>query len=326
MSAGPPAPDRTVPRLKLPPEAGVALVLAIALVYFSVRFPDFRSEANARLLVKQAAELAIVSTGMTVVIATGGIDISVGSVMAFCAMTLGWLSVGLHVPLPIACLGSIVLGTLCGAVNGILISWARLPPIIVTLATYAAAAAAASSFNNGHSISGFPAAFNEAIDGTNLVRLPVLFWIAVVVLACGVVVLKTTAFGRELLALGGNRTAARLSGMPTVRTETLAYVISGGLAGLAAVVNVARQATATQGTGQFMELTSITAVVLGGTVIAGGQATILGTALGVLTIGAIQSGVRLSGQEDQLAWFLVGGALLLAVEAQKWRSPAVTAS
>jgi ribose/xylose/arabinose/galactoside ABC-type transport system permease subunit len=86
-------------------------------------------------------------------------------------------------------------------------------------------------------------------------------------------------------------------------------------------VNVAKQATATQGTGQFMELTAITAVVLGGTVITGGKATVVGTALGVLTIGAIQSGVRLFGQEDQLAWFLVGAALLIAVEAQKWRAP-----
>jgi ribose/xylose/arabinose/galactoside ABC-type transport system permease subunit len=109
--------------------------------------------------------------------------------------------------------------------------------------------------------------------------------------------------------------------MPTIRTETLVYTISGALAGLAAVVNVAKQATATQGTGQFMELTAITAVVLGGTVITGGKATVVGTALGVLTIGAIQSGVRLFGQEDQLAWFLVGAALLIAVEAQKWRAP-----
>jgi ribose/xylose/arabinose/galactoside ABC-type transport system permease subunit len=141
-----------------------------------------------------------------------------------------------------------------------------------------------------------------------------------IVLAVCAVVLKFTTFGRELLALGGNRTAAHLSGMPTVRTEAAVFILCGALAGLAAVVNVAKQATAAQGTGQFMELTSITAVVLGGTVITGGQATLFGTALGVLTIGAIQSGVRLFGQEDQLGWFLVGVALLLAVEAQKWRS------
>jgi ribose/xylose/arabinose/galactoside ABC-type transport system permease subunit len=321
MSAAPGVRDKTAQRIQMPAEAGVAIVLAAVLIYFSVRLPDFRSEANLRLLVKQAAELAIISTGMTLVIATGGIDISVGSVMAFCAMTLGWLTVEKHIPLALACLGAIALGGLCGGLNGVLISRAKLPPIIVTLAMFAAASAAASMFNNGHSISGLPTEFNEAFDRRNILHLPVLFWIAAVTLGVGAIVLKFTTFGRELLALGGNRTAAHLSGMPTVRTETLVYLASGALAGLAAVVNVAKQATATQGTGQFMELTAITAVVLGGTVITGGKATLLGTALGVFTIGAIQSGVRLFGQEDQLAWFLVGAALLIAVEAQKWRAP-----
>lgn len=320
MSAVTALTDQPKRRLRFPPEAGVAIVLTVVVLYFSARLPDFRSEANLRLLVKQAAELAIVSTGMTLVIATGGIDISVGSVMAFCAMTLGWLSVEKHVPLPLACLGAVALGSLCGWINGTLITRAKLPPIIVTLAMFAAASAAASMFNNGHSISGLPPAFNDAFDRRNILHLPVLFWIGLVSLSVGAVVLKFTTFGRELLALGGNRVATYLSGRPTLRTESLVYVLSGALAGLAAVVNVAKQATATQGTGQFMELTAITAVVLGGTVITGGQATILGTALGVLTIGAIQSGVRLFGQEDQLAWFLVGIALLLAVEAQKWRS------
>jgi ribose/xylose/arabinose/galactoside ABC-type transport system permease subunit len=319
MSAAPTRAGVTGPRVQLPPEAGVALVLAVVLVYFSVRMPDFRSEANLRLLAKQAAELAIVSAGMTLVIATGGIDISVGSVMAFCAMVVGWLAVVCHVPLPAACLGAIAVGALCGALNGVLIARAKLPSIIVTLAMYAAASAAASMFNNGNSISGLPPGFTEMFDRSNIVHLPVLFWLSIATLAAAAVVLKFTTFGRALLALGGNRTAAHLSGVSTVRTETAVYVISGALAGLAAVVNVAKQATATQGTGQFMELTAITAVVLGGTVITGGQATLVGTALGVLTIGAIQSGVRLFGQEDQLAWFLVGVALLLAVEAQKWR-------
>ena len=312
--------DESTRRFKLPSEAGVAIVLVVVLLYFSITLPDFRSEANLRLLVKQAAELAIVSAGMTLVIATGGIDISVGSVMAFCAMTLGWLAVERGLPLPIACLAAIALGAACGALNGTLIARAKLPPIIVTLAMYAAGSAAASMFNNGHSISGLPASFNEAFDRRNLLHLPVLFWLGLVTLALGAITLKFTGFGRRLLALGGNRTAAHLSGLPVVRTEIMVYVISGALAGVAAVVNVAKQATATQGTGQFMELTSITAVVLGGTVITGGRASLLGTALGVLTIGAIQSGVRLAGHEDQLAWFLVGVALLMAVEAQKWRS------
>lgn len=307
-------------RRAAPAELGVALVVAVVVVFFALRLPDFRSVANIRLLMKQSAELAIISTGMTLVIATGGIDISVGSVMALCAMTMGWLAVDMHLPLPAACLGAILLGAACGTLNGALIARLKLPPIIVTLAMYAAAAAAASMFHSGHSISGLPPALNDTFDRTNLLGQPILFWIGIATLTAGGVLLTRTGFGRQLLALGGNRVTARLSGLPTTLTETLVYAVSGGLAGFAAVINVAKESTATPDTGQFMELTAITAVVLGGTVITGGQATLLGTALGVFAIGAIKSGVRLFGQEDQLAWFIVGASLLLAVEAQKWRA------
>jgi ribose/xylose/arabinose/galactoside ABC-type transport system permease subunit len=219
-----------------------------------------------------------------------------------------------------ACIGAVAVGALCGLGNGLLIARAKLPPIIVTLATFAAARAAASLVNNGGSISDLPLSLNDTFDRTNIAGLPLLFWIGLLALVLGGILLRRTTFGRELLALGGNRTAARLAGMPTVRTETLVYVLSGALAGFAAVLNTAYKATATPDAGQYLELTAITAVVLGGTVVAGGQATMVGTGLGVVTIGALISGVRLSGQEDQVAWFLVGAALLLAVEVQKWRT------
>ena len=298
----------------------MTFVLCLVFAYFSLRLPDFRSGENLRLLSKQAAQLAVVSTGMTLVIATGGIDISVGSLVAFCSMVLGWLTARAGWNVWLACGGAVVVGALCGLGNGLLIARFKLPPIIVTLATFAVARAAATLFNNGGSISDIPRTLNETFDRTNILGLPLLFWIGVLALLAGGIVLRRTAFGRELLALGGNRTAAHLSGMPTQRTETLVYVLSGTLAGVVAVLNTAYKSTATPDAGQYLELTAITAVVLGGTVITGGQATLVGTGLGVLTIGALISGVRLSNLEDQVAWFLIGGALLLAVEVQKWRS------
>lgn len=297
----------------------MAFVLSAVLLYFAWRVPEFRSEDNFRLIAKQSAQLAVVATGMTLVIATGGIDISVGSLVGFCSMTLGWLAASRGWPIELACLGAVVTGGLCGLGNGLLITRAKLPPIIVTLATFAAARAGASLFNEGGSISDLPRSLNETFDRTNLVELPLLFWVGVLTLAAGGVLLRRTTFGRELLALGGNRTAALLSGMPVARTETLVYALSGALAGFAAVLNTAYKATATPDAGQFLELNAITAVVLGGTVITGGQATVVGTGLGVVTIAALLSGVRLSGWQDQVAWFLVGAALLLAVEVQKWR-------
>ena len=306
-------------RRSLPAEIGVAAVCLVVFVYFSSQSPAFRSPENMRLLAKQAAQLALVSTGMTLVISTGGIDISVGSLVALCSMTLGALCVRSGWPLFPACVAAVGVGALCGLCNGLLIARAKLPPIIVTLATLAAARAGAALFNAGSSISPIPLALNDVFDKTQIAGLPLLFWIGGLSLLAGHCILRATTFGRELLALGGNRMAARLSGMPIVRAETLVYVLSGALAGLAAVINTALKATATPDAGKYLELNAITAVVLGGTAIAGGQATMAGTALGVITIGALLSGVRLLRFEDQVAWFLVGGALLLAVEVQKWR-------
>jgi ribose/xylose/arabinose/galactoside ABC-type transport system permease subunit len=257
---------------------------------------------------------------MTLVIATGGIDISVGSVLALCSMTLGWLCVTIGWNVWFACIAAVTLGGFIGLVNGVMITRGKLPSIVVTLATMAAARAGASFFNGGQSISGLPDRLNQTFDLTNVAGLPILLWIGVASLFAGAVILRRTVFGRSVLALGGNREAARLSGNRVLRTETAVYIISGALAGAAAVINTAHNATATPDAGLFLELTAITAVVLGGTVITGGKATMIGTALGVLTITALTSGVRLSGQEDRLAWFLVGAALLLAVEVQKGRS------
>lgn len=326
-------PEPQKPRLprQIPMETGAFVVLLCLFVFFSIKSPDFRSVDNLRLLSKQAAALILLSTGMTLVIATGGIDISVGSVLALCTMVLGstaermttlsGLSGNPTLALWLACLIAVGTGALCGLVNGLLIARVKLPPIIVTLAMFAAARAATLLFNNGNSI--FVNSFlslNETIDLTNLLGLPLLFWVGLLSLAIGAVILKFTSFGRALLALGGNRTAARLSGMRTARTETWVYVLCGALAGLAGVLNTGLNATAASDSGRYLELQAITAVILGGTVITGGKATMVGTGLGVLTIGVLMSGVRLLYHQDEPGWFLVGIALLLAVEVQKWRS------
>jgi ribose/xylose/arabinose/galactoside ABC-type transport system permease subunit len=304
----------------LPAETGVAVVLACVLIYFSARLPAFHSTENLVLLAKQSTQLMLIAVGMTLVIATGGIDISVGSVVALCAMTLGAITVRTHGNLALAVIGAILTGCLCGLVNGLFIARGKLPPILVTLAMYAAARAGASLFNNGGSISDIPPALNDIVDHTRIAGLPLLFWISMGALACGSLLLRRTTYGRKLLALGGNRTAARLSGVQTEHVEILVYTLSGALAGLVGVINTAMKATATPDAGQYLELTAIAAVVLGGTAITGGQATLLGTGLGVATIGTLISGIRLHGDEDRLAWFLIGAALLLAVEVQRARS------
>ena len=303
-------------RLLRSPELGSGLALIVVFILFSRTLPNFSSIENLRLLAKQAAPLAVVSAGMTLVIALGGIDISVGSLVGVCSMTLGWLLATKGLPIPLACFLAVGLGSLWGCGNGLLISRMKLPPILVTLATYAVARAAASLFNEGGSISDLPPALSHFFDKTQFAGLPVLLWIGLGALVAAGLLLRKTPFGRGILAIGGNRTAAELSGVPVKRIEMLVYAISGGLAGVVGILSTAYKATATPDSGQFLELQAIAAVALGGSSITGGKATLLGTGLGVLTIGALISGIRSSGREDQLAWLLVGVALLFAMEAQ----------
>lgn len=301
---------------RLPPETGVAIVLVLVLLFFQWKNPIFLSWPNLRLLAKQSAELFLVSIGMTFVIATGGIDLSVGSLLGFTGMILGLISFHKG-PLWLSCVGAIWVGVLVGALHGALIGYGRMPAILITLATYAAARAAATLVFNGGSISDLPPSLNDFFDNTLFAGLPVLLWMSLIALLLASFLLKRSSFGRCVLALGGNRRATYLSGIPTARIELLVYTLSGLCVAVAAIIDTALKATATPDAGQYVELQAITAVVLGGTSIMGGQATILGTALGVATITALLSGTRLLGMEDRIAWFLVGVALLLAVEAQK---------
>jgi ribose/xylose/arabinose/galactoside ABC-type transport system permease subunit len=307
------------PRRTLPAEFGVSIVLLATILFFAWQRPDFHSTENIRLLMKQSSELAVIATGMTLVIATGGIDVSVGSVVGLSGMMLALVATRTHGNLLLACLAALGTGAACGLLNGLLIARGKLPPIIVTLATFAAARAAVQLFNNGGGISDLPPALSDIFDRTNIVGLPVLFWIGLLTLVCGWLILRKMKFGRELLALGGNRSATRLAGVRTERVEMMAYILCGLLAGLAAIIVTARAASAEPNAGLYFELLAITAVVLGGTTITGGKATLLGTGLGVLTINVLVSGGRLYGQEDQVARFLVGAALLLAVEVQRAR-------
>jgi ribose/xylose/arabinose/galactoside ABC-type transport system permease subunit len=292
----------------------------VVTVWFSLRAPGFLSVENVRLLAKQSAQLAVVSAGMTLVIASGGIDISVGSLVGLCSMLLGWLAASRGWGIWQAAAGAIVAGALCGLGNGLLIARARLAPIIVTLATFAAARAGGSLIGGGGSISDLSPALNHALFLSGIAGIPVTLWISAAALTASAVLLRYTAYGRTLLALGESRMAASLSGLKVARVEALAYTISGAMAGIAAVLTTAYKATATPDSGQYLELSAITAVVLGGTRITGGKASVLGTALGVATITVLVSGARLMGQEDRVAWFLVGAALLLAVEIQNRRS------
>ena len=305
-------------RITLPVETGVAAVLMLLVLWLARTFPDFRTGANASVILTSVAEIGIVAAGMTLVIATGGIDISVGSVVGLCGVVLGMLTVERHWGVWPAIVATLGAGAACGLVNGFLIARFKVPPIIATLAMFSAARAGAYVLSKGNSISGLPDAVTNIGYGSHF-GVPTPAWIALGALLTIGILLKKTVFGRSVLALGGNREAARLSGLETRRTETLVYAVSGLLAGLAAIVVTARGATAVPDSGKYFELRAITAVVLGGTPVVGGSATITGTALGVLTIGVVQNGVVSYGKDAMWEMLVMAIVLLASVEVDRWR-------
>lgn len=306
---------------RLPVELGAGAVLALLVAWLSIQFPAFRTPDNAKTILSSASEIAIVAAGMTVVIATGGIDISVGSVVGLCGVILGLLAAESGWNIWLAGIAAVSAGAACGLVNGVLIARFKLPPIIATLAMFSAARAGAYVLSKGNSISGLPDSITDlGYDYFPANGLPNPAWVAVLVLVVVGVALKFTAFGRSIKALGGNRETAFLSGIRTRRVEIMAYVVSGLLAGVAAIVVTARGATAIPDAGKYFELRAITAVVLGGTSIAGGNASMAGTALGVLTIGVVGNGVRTYGQAGIWEQLVLGVVLLAAVEVDRWRT------
>ncbi len=315
-----PAEPRARKGFSLPPEAGVAVVLMLAFAGLSAAYPDFRTGANVSVILSGASEVAILAAGMTLVIATGGIDVSVGSVVGLCSIVLGKVAVEAGWPLYYAVTAVLAVGAGCGLVNGVLIARFKVPPIIATLAMYSAARAGAYVLSHGETISGLPDSLTP-LGYDSWMGLPIRAWVAIGALLVAAIILKRTGFGRGVLALGGSREAAHLSGIRVQRTEMLVYTFCGLLSALCAIVVTAR-GTAIPDAGKFLEMRAITAVVMGGTPVIGGSATMFGTLLGILTIGVVQNGVTTSGRDAIWEMLVLALVLLIAVEADRLRRSA----
>lgn len=322
------APAERKRRVGFPAETGVAVVLLVSVVWLMLKFPDFRGGANGAVILSRVAELGIVAAGMTLVIATGGIDISVGSIVGCCGVVLGVCSVNRGLPLWASISVALAAGAGCGLVNGLLIARFSVPPIIATLAMLSAARAGAYMLSNSESINGLPDALTDfgyghwpaiRLPGGDAISVPLSAWVALAVFVLAAVLLKKTTFGRGVLAMGGSREATRLSGVKVRRLEIAVYVISGLLAGLQSIIVTAKQATSVPDAGQYFELSAITAVVLGGTSILGGQATVLGTALGVVTMAVVQNGVQQYKQDAMVGMLVTAVVLIASVEVDRLR-------
>lgn len=293
------------------------LALGGVIAAFSVASPYFLTSSNAMNIGTQSAIISIVAVGQTFVILTAGIDLSVGSVVAASSIILGLLLAN-GSPIGIGLAAALAMGAGLGLGNGVAVGAGRLPPFIVTLGTMSAARGLALAMNGGRPVSG--AYFPERFPGLVTSRIggvPVLIFYAVVVYLVAYFVLTKWKFGRYVYALGGNREAARLSGIRTMRCEILVYIIGGFLAGLAGFLLTARLNYATPIAGTFYELDSIAATVIGGTSLSGGEGSIIGTAVGALLLGVLRNGLTLLNVNPYYQQIIIGLVIVLAVFVDK---------
>jgi ribose transport system permease protein len=311
--------------MKLPASKSTwtALVLLGALVIaISLKQPSFWSADNLLNITRQMSLNAIIAAGMTLVILTGGIDLSVGSILAFVGIvTALLLKAGLPVVLAAPC--GILLGAALGSVNGVLIAFGRLPPFVVTLAMMAVARSLTRVVTDNKSIYNLPDGLSLLSDTLAFpllgLRVPIPFVLTALVYGFGYVLLMHYPLGRYVYALGGNEEAARISGVPIARVKVLVYALCGGLSGFAGVVAISRLAAADPTSGVMMELDAIAAVVIGGASLVGGRGHILGSIAGVVTMAVLHNVMTLLDINPDWQGSVVGVVILGAVLANKPR-------
>jgi rhamnose transport system permease protein len=293
-------------------ETMLFLILIGIMVVLSWRSNRFFTSDNLLNQTRLYAEVALMALPMTLVIITGGIDLSVGSAMGWSAVMLGWSWKMWGLPLEVAIVVALLTGLAGGFINGWIIARIKVPPLIATLGTLAICRGMAYGISQAQPISGYPDWF-EFFGQGSLAGLPTQFVVLLVMIVLVGIFLAFTPWGRFVYAIGNNAEAARFSGIPVDRLLMLIYGFSGLMAGLAAVVFVSRVTTTRADAGTGLELDVIAAVVLGGTSINGGKGTILGTVLGLVTIALLRNGLNLSGVKGDATVVVIGSVLILSV-------------
>lgn len=311
------------PKRRLTQHSILLTLLVLEIAVFSATGRNFATVGNAFEVLRLSTEVGLLAVAMTPVIITGGIDLSVGSLMGLCAVLFGVMVKDVGIPIPVAVVLTLLASMLAGWLNGTIVTRLKIPPLIVTLGTYSLFRGLAEGIDGlvqkADRLDDFPKSFldigNEYFFGVVPYQLPILV-VAVLVFW---ILLHKTIIGRSWVAIGFSPEAARYSGIPVEKRLRLAYTLSGFIAGVASIIYIARLGQAKADVGTNYELLAITAVVLGGTSIFGGWGSIPGTILGLLTIAVLQNGLRLSDYQEELAGILVGLLLIGAISLNQFR-------
>ncbi|MFC3419991.1 ABC transporter permease [Salinicoccus hispanicus] len=294
----------------------IAILALVAIyIFFAVSSESFRSTDTLVSIFDASYYIGFLAIGVTFVIITGGIDLSIGTVM-MCAAIIGGVLFQMGLPIWLVLIAIIAIGGLFGLFNGILIAKFKLPPFIATLGTMMIAQGLGSIISNVQSVT-FPLRGSDAGYYVNLFRLPNNFPVGIFVLIgfalLAALVLNKTKIGRYIFAIGSNREATRLSGVNVNRWETVAYIISGLFAGIAGIAYAATYTTILPGEGAGFELDAIAGVVIGGTSLSGGIGSILGTVIGVFIMSVLKVGLPYIDLQPHYQLFITGIVLIIAV-------------
>lgn len=304
------------------------IVLIILVIFFSVVKDNFLEASTLTMVAKHVALYGILALGMTMVIITGGIDLSVGSVVGLIGMlaggmiqeglTLKFAGVTLYFSVPMIIIFMLIIGCLIGMVNGLIVTKLNVAPFIATLGTMYICRGFANLRSGGATypnIGGYEGLGNTGFKvlGSNLLNIPTGVYIFAILAVVAVVLLKKVPFGWYILAVGGNEKSAKLSGIKADRMKILVYMISGFCAAWVGMINTAQLSAAHPASGDGWEMNAIAATVLGGTSMAGGSGTILGTVVGAFVIGVINDGMTMCGVSEFWQKVIRGVVIILAV-------------
>ena len=293
------------------------LSLIVLFVALAIASPHFLTETNLSSVVRQTAVINIMSLGMTIIIIAGGIDLSVGAILAMSGV-IGAMAMQWGLPIPVGILIGILTGLFWGFVNGILTTRLRIAPFIVTLGTLGIIRGLTLIITNGLPVHGVPQGFSFLGEG-NLLGVPFVLWVLVVCALATHVILEHTRLGRYAYAIGSNPDAAVYAGVPVGFDTTTVYALGGMLTGLAGMIEASRLMTGQPAAGNGYELQAIAAVVIGGGSLHGGEGSVVGTLIGAFIMGLLSNGSDLLGVSPYLQQAIIGAVIILAVTVDELR-------
>lgn len=294
-------------------KTAILWVMIALIIVMSLISPTFLTSTNLINVVKQASITTIIGVGMTFVLVTGGIDLSVGSIMAFAGTLAASMAVAdKNLPIIVSILTGMAIGTLCGLINGIGVAYIGFPPFIMTLGMMTIARGIPLVYTNGTPIFGLSDSFN-ALANSRILGIPTLVYYMVVICIVGYIILSKTVLGRRIYGIGGNEEAARLSGIPVARLKMLVYVFSGFLSGIAGILICSRITSGNRTVAEGYEMNAISAAVIGGVSMTGGSGSVLGMVVGAMILTIIQNSFDIIGVNSFYQDIIKGIIILLAV-------------